>query len=289
MVRKGTDPTAGIGEIVKHQRPAIIDLTKDDGGSGTGWSYWSMWLDGCNMRPHLCETTKTPYVASDSALVGRIVHKLLEHHETGKRYRDYILQADGLEPYAVRDAQKIFAQYRANYPPGWWGKVLFKERPLRGTVAGIDFTGRIDLGLQVDRLAASHWVAIGAAVVPGFYVVDYKTYSPPWDPEMYLNSPQFTGYWELMEQTFEKMPKGTLVLGINKKDAKRAPAIGLLIPPPTPEKRIILHHALRVAEAYSRPPYVPNIGRCGRGNYRCPFYLKECNLHTVVKGATNGK
>ena len=263
----------------------IIDLSSDEGGSGRGWSYWSMWLDGCNMRGYLCETLGIPYVSSDSALMGRVVHKLLEFHEGSKKDRDYMLAGDSkLEPYAVRDAKKLFADYRAKIRPGHWGEVISRETPIKGTVAGIDYTGRIDLVIRVLKAHQQHWLDIGALVSLGYHIVDYKTYSPPFDAEMYLNAPQFTGYWELIEQNRKHFAavRDTLVLGIDK----RSHVIkGLVVPPPTPSKRLVLHHALRLAEANSKPPYVPNVGRCGRGNYRCPFYCKQCDLHTVINKA----
>lgn len=257
----------------------VISLTDDDvGHSGTGWSYYSQWLEGCNMRPWLAKKLGFQSRDSEALALGKIVHKLLDMHEAQGSYQDYVLESFNLKPYVVAQAQRVFANYRVYYPPGHWGRVIERERMIKGTVAGLPYTGRQDGKVKITKAAWNSWAGLGVPTIIGkTYRLDYKTFKPPFDAEMYLNSPQFTGYHQL------DPVEGTLVLGINKTDQKRPPAVGLLVPPPTKKDIAILEHCLKLAVAYSKPPFIPNPVRCGRGNYRCPFYLKECDLITVQK------
>ena len=281
---------------------AVLDLAKlESTGSGKGWSYWSNWL-GCAKRAALIEAAQAKgldLIGNSHMRVGSIVHKLLELHEGSTQFRDIVIKNRELMPDEVKEAWEIFSHYRANYAPGYWGKVLGREI-LVGNPDNL--SGRLDLLLQIStKEHLAHWRAAGVPFIhKGTYIVDYKVHTPQEgkvDDVFFRNSPQFTNYWNL----YAGLPKarklaGTLVMVILRQERRNPPVHGILITPPGAEQQEVLWVALERA-AFARNTvhwednkrvgyyYQPNVTLCGKGSFRCPFYLKanskfSCDLHS---------
>ena len=270
----------------------VLDLAKlESTGSGRGWSFWSNWL-GCAKRAALIEAAQAEgldLIGNSHMRVGSIVHKLLELHESKAQFQDIIIKNRELMPDEVKEAWEIFSHYRANYAPGYWGKVLGREI-LVGNPDNL--SGRLDLLLQIStKEHLAHWRAADVPFIhKGTYIVDYKVHTPQEgkvDDVFFRNSPQFTNYWNL----YAGLPKarklaGMLVMVILRQERRNPPVHGILITPPGQEQQLILHNALLTArEAQHNLRAAANISQCGKGSFRCPFYLKpnskfSCDLHS---------
>jgi hypothetical protein len=273
--------------------PVVVSLAKNEGSSGHGWSFCQSWLK-CQRAAWLDEHGE-PSAFGELAYplqLGTILHKLLEFHET-EGYRDYILEAPGIATKALEEARAIFGVYRANYPPGHWGKVLGVELPLVSendiAVAGHPYTGRADMVISVstkDHIKAWKDAKV-PLLMPGLYFVDYKSFTPPFDRDYYANSPQFTGYWEMRASLRKlvrgwKRIRGTLVLGISKTEDRRPPAEGIYIPPPGAEALQIFDSQVQLADSRYRADQLDaecNLTHCGFAAYRCRHYLRDCPLY----------
>ena len=281
----------------------IINLTENEGSSGRGWSYRQRWLK-CQRAAWLeeqAEPSDAGAFSSKALAVGMILHKLLQFHETVGQ-QDYALEVPSILSSAAKEAEAIFARYRGHYKPGWWGKVLGVEVPLQAGAKAAewlpsDYTGRLDVLWDVcTPTHVKHWADAGVRMLPyGVYYGDYKTFTPPFDTEGQRHSPQFTGYWTMRGSLARKILtakrvtqlRGTLVLGINKEEAKRPPAEGLFVPPAGDEANAVLTNQLYLAyrrrvdaisDENARMLPLCNLTQCGHSFYRCRFYLKECNL-----------
>lgn len=269
---------------------AVLDLSKLEGtGSKSGWSWHLRWL-GCTMKAHLLDTLPPKRVEEATPqffMVGTIVHKLLDIHESHTGYQDITFK--NVSPFLrepADEAWEIFRHYRAHYAPGWWGIVLARELHLEHD----GYTGQIDVVLKIaTKEHIRHWYDVGVVIAKGVYIQDYKTFTPPWSPNDYRDSPQFTGYYDLYIQHLHNArigrPRGTLITGINKSEKKAPPVKGLFIPPPGPrqmniwDQQLILS-ATRKEESDEDGPQ-PNLAHCGYGNHVCPFKLKECPLEDL--------
>ena len=261
---------------------AVLDLSKlNQGSSGHGWHWNLNWL-GCQKRAHLLDTLPRARIAEVTPryfLVGSVLHKLLELHESSTGYQDITFK--NVPPHLaapVDEAWEIFRHYRAYYPPGWWGAVKARELSL---IDDDGYTGRLDLVLRIlNKTHIQHWYEVGVTVGHGTYIGDYKSFTPPFDPLDYWDNPQFTGYDHLYRQKYYRQADGTLILGINKVDRKNPPVRGLLIPPAGARQYRIWKVQLNLAYARRTSALrdLPNVAHCGYGQYRCPFYMKECRL-----------
>jgi hypothetical protein len=269
----------------------VIKITDHGKSSGHGWSYTKLWL-GCQRKAQLITEAQErgePGIVGHALTLGTIGHLLLQFHET-EGYADYALEVPRIMGDAAKEAQEIFARYRAFYPPGHWGKVLDVEMPMIHTTL-LGYTGRADVVVHVRT--AKHlkaWQNAGVkGILPGYYIVDYKFFTPPFDRVGYLHDPQFTGYYGMRSSL--KLPKkvregirGVLVLGVNKFEKKRPPAEAIFIPPPNAKKNLVLDYAVSLADerrAEIDPTnilYLANPALCGYGSFRCPFFMKTCEL-----------
>jgi hypothetical protein len=167
-------------------------LTFEDGGSGTGVSYYT--------RGALCPR-RINLEADNSALAGMranagtVFHKLCELYHG--EITDVTIDVSAGQEEALKEGRRMFDAYTKWFTPGWWGKVV--ER------FGVPFTCRIDMVVRVSDGHCEYLEKHGLrGITPGLYLVDHKTAGSKDNHAQlkYQSSIQFRAYmlaWDLLE------------------------------------------------------------------------------------------
>ncbi len=193
--------------------------TLNSQGSGSGFSYYSRWSDGCNKKAALDtaaakQYSATSYTGMVALDLGTILHAFLElHYKRGlKGIFDVsaVQFSDVVQPdHESRvEAENIFRSYRQNHDPTELGEVLEVEeaypknkiqaKAINEAVGIAPYTFKLDLATYIDAkvkktLERTHELVLPK---PGKYMIDHKS-EGSWDTsaqDRHLNKLSFTAY-----------------------------------------------------------------------------------------------
>ena len=210
-------------------------MSTNSGGSGHGHSYWKAWIE-CPRKAYLNETLGVSMDATDVMDIGSGVHELCHRAELGDSDLPVEYTQDPAKP--MMEAARIYKQYRALCPPGYWGKPVCMEEVLTLPADSDLFkyfkhevTIKPDAVREVDQATAERIAKEFKLVLrPGLYLQDYKTVAGiPSDTSGYYHSIQFKLYsliWNHLRP--EQKLSGTIVTFISR--AKTVRVVPIVIP-----------------------------------------------------------
>lgn len=270
----------------------VKDLITNEGGSGTGHSYWKGW-HGCERAAYLRETQPelVSSAGADYMQAGTVFHALCEMQERNAKHVDTSMAIKGsqIQGTPLQEGVRVFRQYRTKCGPGFWGSPIAIEDVLGASdedyVQTFEYFGfphnvtiKPDLVVKVDSLASKRVNDTFKQVIrPGNYLLDYKTVAGiPSNTDSYFHSIQFKLYqlvWNLLRPEFKL--DGALVVFASRAKAVRVEL--LRIPAVTDTDREIVtafllnarirrDNTYRLAEA--KKPLPVNNTYC----HQCPWF-----------------